>query len=48
MFLDTTRAFLPGMIQRNKGHVVSIASIAGHLGVAGLVDYCGSKFAAVI
>merc|ERR1712125_316547 len=25
----------------------SIASIAGHLGVAGLADYCGSKFAAV-
>ena len=35
------------MLKNDKGHIVSIASIAGHLGVAGLSDYCGSKFAAV-
>lgn len=35
------------MIKNNRGHIVTIASIAGHMGVAGLADYCGSKFAAV-
>ncbi len=35
------------MIERNHGHVVSIASSAGLAGIAGLSDYCSSKFAAV-
>ena len=35
------------MIQSNSGHIVTIASIAGHVGVPGLVDYCASKFGAV-
>ena len=35
------------MLARNHGHIVSIASIAGHVGVAGLCDYCSSKFGAV-
>lgn len=35
------------MIERNHGHVVTIASLAGHSGVNGLVDYCASKHAAV-
>ncbi len=43
----TTRAFLPGMIQRGEGHIVTIASAAGLVGVSGLVDYSASKFAAV-
>lgn len=43
----TLRAFLPGMIERKKGHVTSIASVAGSFGVRGLVDYCASKFGAV-
>ncbi|XP_076243039.1 estradiol 17-beta-dehydrogenase 11 [Calliopsis andreniformis] len=43
----TTKAFLPSMIENNKGHIVSIASLAGHIGVPTLVDYCTSKFAAV-
>ncbi len=43
----TTRAFLPAMIQRNSGHVVTVASAAGLIGVAKLADYSASKFAAV-
>lgn len=43
----TIRAFLPSMMQRDKGHIVTIASVAGHMGIGGLSDYCGSKFAAV-
>ncbi|XP_067938153.1 epidermal retinol dehydrogenase 2-like isoform X2 [Watersipora subatra] len=43
----TTKAFLPAMIERDHGHIVSIASTAGLVGVNGLADYCASKFAAV-
>lgn len=35
------------MMENNKGHIVSIASLAGHIGVPKLVDYCTSKFAAI-
>ncbi|KAM9789795.1 epidermal retinol dehydrogenase 2-like [Neosynchiropus ocellatus] len=43
----TYKAFLPAMIASNHGHLVSIASSAGLVGVNGLADYCASKFAAV-
>jgi all-trans-retinol dehydrogenase (NAD+) len=43
----TTRAFLPSMIGRGRGHVVTIASAGGLVGTARLTDYCASKFAAV-
>ena len=43
----TTRAFLPGMIERGHGHIVTIASAAGIAGTSRLTDYCASKFAAV-
>lgn len=43
----TMKAFLPSMIQRNSGHICSIASVAGLLGAPGMVDYSTSKFAAV-
>lgn len=43
----TVRAFLPKMLENNKGHIVTVASIAGFLGVSGLADYCASKFGAV-
>ncbi|XP_077391887.1 epidermal retinol dehydrogenase 2-like isoform X4 [Festucalex cinctus] len=43
----TYKAFLPAMIANNHGHLVSIASSAGLIGVNGLADYCASKFAAV-
>lgn len=45
--VQTVKAFLPDMMKRNSGHIVSIASSAGLFGVAGLADYCASKFAAV-
>ncbi|MDR2747465.1 MAG: SDR family oxidoreductase [Treponema sp.] len=41
----TAKAFLPGMIERNSGHIVNISSAAGLIGVRGLADYCASKFA---
>lgn len=42
-----TRAFLPGMIDRGRGTVVTIASAAGLLGVARQTDYAASKAAAI-
>ena len=35
------------MLEKNHGHIVSIASLAGFGGVPQLVDYCASKFGAV-
>ena len=35
------------MMERNSGHVVSIASMAGLSAQPALADYCASKFAAV-
>ncbi|KHN79199.1 Epidermal retinol dehydrogenase 2 [Toxocara canis] len=43
----TTKAFLSEMLERNHGHLVTVASMAGKCGTAGLVDYCASKHAAV-
>ena len=43
----TIKSFLPDMISMKKGHIVNIASLAGHSGMNKLVDYCSSKFAAV-
>eukprot|EP00823_Brevimastigomonas_motovehiculus_P003939 TRINITY_DN2516_c0_g1_i1.p1 TRINITY_DN2516_c0_g1~~TRINITY_DN2516_c0_g1_i1.p1 ORF type:complete len:340 (+),score=58.81 TRINITY_DN2516_c0_g1_i1:55-1074(+) len=43
----TVKAFLPDMIKRNHGHIVSIASAAGWVGTAKMTDYAGSKFAAI-
>ncbi|KAI1294219.1 Short-chain dehydrogenase/reductase family 16C member 6 [Halotydeus destructor] len=43
----TIKAFLPGMVQLQQGHLVSIASMAGIFGTAGLTDYSASKFAAI-
>jgi all-trans-retinol dehydrogenase (NAD+) len=42
-----TKAFLPGMIAQNSGHIVTVASAGGIVGTARLTDYCASKFAAV-
>jgi all-trans-retinol dehydrogenase (NAD+) len=42
----TTRAFLPQMLARNEGSIVTIASAAAMTGVVGLAPYCASKAAA--
>lgn len=42
----TVREFLPGMLERGKGSIVTIASAAGSVGVARQTDYSASKFAA--
>ena len=41
-----TQAFLPAMVQANRGCVVTVSSASGLLGVAKLTDYAASKFAA--
>ena len=43
----TAKAFLPAMVAAGTGLIVTIASAAGTIGVAGLADYCASKWAAV-
>ena len=43
----TVRSFLPGMIKRNHGQIITIASAAGTVGVAKQCDYSASKWAAV-
>jgi len=43
----TTKAFLPGMISQNKGHVVNIASAGGILALPNLAAYCASKFGVI-
>lgn len=45
--LHTIREFLPGMIAGKRGHIVTIASMAGLVSTPGLSDYCASKYGAV-
>lgn len=39
----TVQEFLPNMIARKKGHIMSTASMASFISVAGMVDYCTTK-----
>jgi short-subunit dehydrogenase len=43
--LHCTRAVLPGMLARRRGHVVNVASIAARIGSRNHAVYCASKFA---
>ena len=42
-----TRAFLPGMISRGRGHVVNMASLAGRFAAPGAAVYTATKHAVV-
>ncbi|PVI08623.1 dehydrogenase/reductase SDR family member 8 precursor [Periconia macrospinosa] len=39
----TVQAFVPSMIEKNKGHIMTIASSASYLGLGGMTDYCATK-----
>ena len=43
---QTTKVFLPNMLEQGKGHIVNMSSMLGWAGLNGASDYCASKFAA--
>jgi NADP-dependent 3-hydroxy acid dehydrogenase YdfG len=43
--LYVTRAVVPGMVVRGRGHVISLGSTAGELSYPGGAVYCGTKAA---
>lgn len=43
----TTQAFLPGMLERDAGHVINMSSAAGMAYVPRLTSYCASKAAVI-
>jgi all-trans-retinol dehydrogenase (NAD+) len=42
---STVQAFLPDMIAKKKGHIMSVASLASFVSMAAAVDYCCTKSA---
>jgi len=43
--LNVSRAVIPGMIERAKGHIINIGSIGGREVYPGGIVYCATKFA---
>ncbi|KLO16361.1 retinal short-chain dehydrogenase/reductase [Schizopora paradoxa] len=43
----TLKAFLPEMIKQKTGHIISVASVLGLVGVAQMTDYAASKAAII-
>ncbi|KAF9875087.1 hypothetical protein CkaCkLH20_07353 [Colletotrichum karsti] len=43
----TVKEFLPNMVDNNKGHIVTIASMASHVSMSSAVGYSSSKAAAL-
>jgi len=46
-YMWTTKAFLPGMITRGRGHLIFVASAAGLVGISGMAAYSASKHGVV-
>ena len=44
---NVTRAFLPAMLERRAGVVISIASVGGVVGIRDRIGYCATKAAVV-
>lgn len=40
-----TKAVLPGMRERRRGHIINVTSMGGFITMPGISFYCGSKFA---
>jgi NAD(P)-dependent dehydrogenase (short-subunit alcohol dehydrogenase family) len=40
-----TKAVLPGMRARRRGHIINVTSMGGFITMPGIAFYCGSKFA---
>ncbi|MGB3335168.1 MAG: SDR family NAD(P)-dependent oxidoreductase [Mycobacterium sp.] len=43
--INGVHAFLPGMLQRNHGHIVNVASMAAKVTTPGISVYCATKYA---
>lgn len=43
----TIKSFLPDMIRQKRGHIVTIASVTGMVGIYGCTDYSATKFACI-
>ena len=43
--LYVTRTVLPGMVERGRGHIVNVGSVAGHQTYAGGAVYSATKYA---
>lgn len=43
----TIKAFLPDMVRQKRGHVVTISSVTGMVGIYGCTDYAATKFACI-
>ena len=45
--IHTIKAFLPGMIERRRGHIVNVASAGGLVTLFSTTGYCATKFGLV-
>jgi len=43
--IDLTQRVLPGMLERRRGHIVNVGSIAGYVASPSETVYCATKFA---